>query len=139
MLYKASCAGVKIDLIVRGICCLRPGIAGLSDNIRVRSLVGRFLEHSRIHYFHNGGSEEVFISSADWMDRNFFRRVEVCCPITDKKHRKRIVHDLKQCLADNGNAWLLSADGSYMRTETGEKPVVAQSVLLKNMAETVSS
>jgi polyphosphate kinase len=138
-LYKASCAGVQIDLIVRGICCLRPGIPGLSENIRVRSLVGRFLEHSRIHYFRNGGSEEIFISSADWMDRNFFRRVEVCCPITDKKHRKRIVNDLKQHLADNSNAWLLNADGSYTRMETGDKPVVAQSAFLERMAEAISS
>ncbi|MDE2089127.1 MAG: polyphosphate kinase 1, partial [Gammaproteobacteria bacterium] len=95
-LYQASQAGVKIDLIVRGICCLRPGINGVSENIRVRSIVGRFLEHSRVYYFENGGDNEVLCSSADWMERNFFRRVEVCFPIEDQDLSRRVVRETLQ-------------------------------------------
>ena len=84
-LYKASQAGVKIDLIVRGVCALRPGVPGLSENIRVRSIVGRFLEHTRIFYFKDGGQTRVYLSSADWMDRNFFRRIELCFPVTERE------------------------------------------------------
>ena len=102
-----------IDLIVRGICCLRPGIPGVSDNIRVRSIVGRFLEHSRVYYFHANGEERVFCSSADWMDRNFFRRVEVCFPILDEELKKRLIADLDVGLSDNCQAWELQPDGSY--------------------------
>ena len=84
-LYEASQAGVEIDLIVRGVCALKPGVPGVSENIRVRSIVGRFLEHSRVFYFHNDGAEDVYLSSADWMDRNFFRRVEICFPVLDRE------------------------------------------------------
>ncbi len=105
-LYAASKAGVKIELIVRGVCALRPGVAGLSENVTVRSLVGRFLEHTRIFYFHNGGAPQVYLSSADWMDRNFFRRVEVCFPILDKKLKKRVIEEgLKVHLRDNQLSW----------------------------------
>jgi len=115
-LYAASQAGVKIDLIIRGVCALRPGIVGLSDNIRVRSVVGRFLEHSRIFYFHNGGDERVVLSSADWMDRNFFRRIETGFPVLNPKLKKRVIAEgLKPYLRDNVQAWEMQSDGSYRR------------------------
>ena len=119
-LYRASQAGVRIDLIVRGICCLRPGIRGVSDNIHVRSIVGRFLEHSRIYYFHSGGEEKLFLSSADWMDRNFFRRVETCFPIEDKRMKKKILKEgFSYYLSDNTQSWTLQPDGSYKRNTPG--------------------
>jgi len=115
-LYAASQAGVKIDLIIRGVCALRPGIAGLSEHIRVRSVVGRFLEHTRIFYFRNGGDEQVYLSSADWMDRNFFRRIETGFPVLNPKLKKRvIVEGLKPYLRDNVQAWDMQPDGSYRR------------------------
>jgi polyphosphate kinase len=115
-LYRASQAGVHIDLIVRGVCALKPGLAGLSENIRVRSIVGRFLEHSRIFYFRNGGEERVMLSSADWMERNFFRRIEICFPVLDAKLKRRVVTEgLMPYLKDNSQAWEMSADGSYVR------------------------
>jgi len=116
-LYRASQAGVAIDLVVRGACSLRPGVPGISDNIRVRSIIGRFLEHTRVFYFGNGGDAEVLLSSADWMERNFFRRVEVAFPILDKKHKERIVAELSGYLEDTAQAWLLQADGTYQRPE----------------------
>jgi polyphosphate kinase len=117
-LYAASNAGVQIDLIVRGICGIRPGIAGVSENIRVRSIIGRFLEHHRIFFFENGGDVELYLSSADWLDRNFFRRVETCIPIEDTELRGKIfLHGLQVYLNDNSNAWLLQPDGSYLRAE----------------------
>lgn len=137
-LYRASQAGVKIDLIIRGICCLRPRVAGLSENIRVVSVMGRFLEHSRIYYFYADGEELTFCSSADWMPRNFFRRVEACFPITKKKLRARIMEEgLLPCLNDNTQAWELQTDGSYRRLEPkkGEDPRPAQSALLALLAE----
>ncbi len=97
-LYEASKAGVEIDLIVRGVCALKPGVPGVSENIRVRSVVGRFLEHSRVFYFHNDGAEDVYLSSADWMDRNFFRRVEICFPVLDAKLKKRVISEGLQAL-----------------------------------------
>lgn len=121
-LYAASCAGVKIDLIVRGICALRPGVEGVSENIRVRSVIGRFLEHSRIFYFENGGEPELWCASADWMERNFFRRVEVAFPISRDAHRARILRDLDFYLADNVQAWCLDKDGVYTRLTPGENP-----------------
>jgi len=131
-LYRASCAGVFIDLIVRGICCLRPGIPGVSDNIRVRSIIGRFLEHSRIYYFHANGKEKIFCSSADWMDRNFFRRIEVTFPILNDAHKRRIISDLDMHLSDNMQAWELQSGGEYVKVRPGadDAPLSAQSRLL---------
>lgn len=116
-LYRASQAGVDIDLIVRGICCLVPGIAGVSDRIRVRSIIGRFLEHSRIFYFGNAGEAECFIGSADWMPRNFDRRVETMAPITDRARLADLKGVLDVCLADSRQAWLLREDGTYARVD----------------------
>jgi polyphosphate kinase len=136
-LYEASCAGVRIDLIVRGICCLRPGIPGVSENIRVRSIVGRFLEHSRAYYFANGGNEEVYCASADWMDRNFFRRIEIMYPILDGRLKARLIADLDTYLIDNTQAWTLMPDGSYrlLEPENDEPAVSAQNRLLAELAE----
>lgn len=114
-LYRASVAGVDIKMIVRGICCLRPGIKGISENIEVRSIVGRFLEHTRIYYFENGGKPEIYGSSADLMDRNMFRRVETCFPIKSKKLHERVMQDLEYYLKDDSQAWVLQSDGSYKR------------------------
>jgi polyphosphate kinase len=129
-LYEASQAGVRIDLIVRGICMLRPGVPGLSENISVRSIVGRLLEHSRIFYFANGGDEEIYIGSSDWMPRNLDRRVEVVAPVYDV-HLKRYLKDvvLAAYLRDNVKARLLQADGTYQRLETSaaEKSFDSQS------------
>jgi polyphosphate kinase len=131
-LYRASCAGVRIDLIVRGVCALRPGLPGVSENIEVRSLVGRFLEHSRVFCFDNGGEPEMYCASADWMERNFFRRVEIAFPISRDTHRERILRDLDLCLHDNSLAWRLQSDGTYKRVERkpDERPVNAQNELL---------
>ncbi len=114
-LYKASQAGVEIDLIVRGMCSLRPGVPGLSENIRVRSVVGRFLEHLRAFWFANGGDAELWLSSADWMERNLFRRVEIAFPILDRKIRERVHEQLETYVADSAQSWLLQADGGYVR------------------------
>jgi len=131
-LYAASQAGVKIDLIIRGVCALRPGIAGLSDNIRVRSIVGRFLEHTRIFYFKNGGDEQVYLSSADWMDRNFFRRIETGFPVLNPKLKKRVIAEgLKPYLRDNVQAWDMRSDGSFRRRSARRgKAYCAQTELL---------
>ncbi|WP_171162811.1 polyphosphate kinase 1 [Usitatibacter palustris] len=119
-LYKASQAGVKVDLIIRGVCALRPGVAKISENIRVRSVIGRFLEHTRIFHFRNGGEESVYLSSADWMDRNFFRRIELCFPILDAKLKKRVIQEgLKAYLDDNSQSWEMQTDGSYVRRKPG--------------------
>ena len=120
-LYAASCAGVKIDLIVRGICCLRPKIPGLSENIRVISIVGRFLEHSRAYYFGNRGKADLFLASADWMPRNFYRRVEIAFPIEAPALREELIHEiLPRFLTDYGKARELQADGSYVRLQPEE-------------------
>ncbi len=135
-LYAASQAGVQIDLIVRGVCQLRPGVEGRSENIRVRSIVGRFLEHHRVFYFENAGNPELFCSSADWMLRNMFHRVETCFPIRHKKIRERILEDLDLYLRDNTHAWLLQPDGSYLQVKPreGEDIIDAQSMLLERWA-----
>ncbi len=142
-LYKASQAGVRIDLIVRGICCLRPGLPGVSDNIRVISIVDKYLEHSRISYFQNGDDPEVFLASADWMPRNFHRRVEIMFPIDDPQLKKRIVDGiLGVVLADNVKARQLSADGTYHRIEpsrAGDPRVRSQSEFQKMALELFES
>jgi polyphosphate kinase len=113
-LYKASQAGVKVDLIVRGVCMLRPGIKGLSDNIRVRSVIGRFLEHSRIFYFRNNGADDLYLSSADWMDRNFFRRVEIAVPVLNRALKQRVLREgFRVHLQPSAQAWQMRPDGSY--------------------------
>jgi polyphosphate kinase len=138
-LYAASAAGVEIDLIVRGICCLRPGLEGVSERIRVRSIVGRFVEHGRVFYFHNAGQPELLCSSGDWMERNFFSRVEVCFPLEDEGLRRRLVDDLEVDLWDNCQAWLMQPDGGYVRRDPGDDlPVAAQSVFLETLAEDFS-
>jgi polyphosphate kinase len=109
---------VQIDLIVRGACALRPGVAGVSENIRVRSILGRFLEHHRVWYFENGGASDVWLASADWMGRNLFRRVEVAFPVLDPMLRKRVVEEgLKAYLADNREAWELDAEGRWSKVK----------------------
>lgn len=131
-LYRASQAGVQIDLIIRGACTLRPGIVGVSENVRVRSIVGRFLEHSRVYWFQNDEHPEIYCSSADWMERNLLRRIETCFPILDPKLAERVFDEsLANNLADNTQAWTLGADGSYTRTTPGEAPAhSAQQTLL---------
>jgi len=133
-LYRASMAGVGIRMIVRGICCLRPGIPGLSENIEVRSIVGRFLEHSRVFSFENDGDPELYCSSADFMARNMFRRVETCFPVENKKISERIRADLDLYLRDDSQAWILQADGRYRRAEPNSTGgVEAQSFLLEQL------
>ncbi|HEX5663340.1 MAG TPA: RNA degradosome polyphosphate kinase, partial [Xanthomonadaceae bacterium] len=132
-LYAASQAGVPIELIVRGACTLRPGVAGVSDNIRVRSIVGRFLEHSRVYWFANGGEPELFCASADWLERNLLRRVETCFPILDPELARRVREQaLDNYLADTFNAWELGSDGVYRKlaAEPGTTPHSAQHSLL---------
>ncbi|HKO66537.1 MAG TPA: polyphosphate kinase 1 [Burkholderiaceae bacterium] len=134
-LYSASKAGVKIDLIVRGACALRPGVKGLSDNIRVRSIVGRFLEHHRIYYFLSGGTPKVYLSSADWMGRNLFRRIEIAWPVLDSKLRKRVVDEGLEPYLDNAqDAWILQPDGEYRAPKLGVGGRSAQSELLAKLA-----
>ncbi len=135
-LYAASAAGVDIDLIIRGPCALRPCVPGLSDNIRVRSVIGRFLEHTRVLYFGNGGDEKVYLSSADWMDRNFFRRIEIAFPVLDARLRRRIIKEgLKPYLGDNCQAWELDGtDATYRRKQTRSTRRAAQEILLKDVA-----
>ena len=134
-LFRASRDGVQIDLIIRGLCALRPGIPGVSENIRVRSIVGRFLEHSRVFYYGNDGSSELYLASADWMERNFFRRVEIAFPVREQSHHDRILRDLNYYLVDNTLAWSLGRDGKYTRCERGDDELRdAQSTLLARYA-----
>ncbi|MGA0831961.1 MAG: polyphosphate kinase 1 [Polynucleobacter sp.] len=140
-LYKASQAGVKIDLIVRGVCALRPGVKGLSENIKVRSIVGRFLEHHRIYYFYAGGEEVLYLSSADWMERNLLRRVEVAFPVKDIKLKQRVIQEgLMILLKDNASAWLMKSDGTYAKSKPrlNQEPIVGQLELLKKFSRVES-
>ncbi|MEQ1668788.1 MAG: polyphosphate kinase 1, partial [Sulfuriferula sp.] len=136
-LYEASQAGVEIDLVIRGACALKPGHAGLSSNIRVRSVIGRFLEHTRILYFLNEGAEDMYLSSADWMDRNFFRRIEVAFPILDPRLKKRVMQEgIKPYLKDNMQAWEMDEAGNYQpRRPRRAQPVSAQALLLASLAK----
>jgi polyphosphate kinase len=138
-LYDASQAGVKIDLIVRGVCALRPGVVGLSENITVLSIIGRFLEHTRIFYFRNDLANDVYLSSADWMDRNFFRRIEVCFPVLDEKLKKRVLDEgLKSYLKDNVQAWEMDCNGFYQRKAPGRSAeTCAQTALLQELGQLV--
>lgn len=140
-LYAASADGVKIDLIVRGACALRPGVPGLSENIRVRSIVGRFLEHSRIYYFRNGLAHDVFLASADWMNRNLLRRIEVAFPVLDKALKRQVItQGLNPYLKDNVNAWELNADGHYRKKKprTKQVPFCAQQYLARMLGSITS-
>ena len=134
-LYRASQAGVRVELVIRGICCLRPGVPGLSENIHVRSIIGRFLEHTRLYYFGNGGKSEVYGSSADGMVRNLLNRVEVAFPVDDRELAERLRGDLETYLADNCQSWVLQSDGSYIQNspEAGEERLAAQSLLLERL------
>jgi polyphosphate kinase len=137
-LYDASAAGVDIDLIIRGPCALRPGVPGLSENIRVRSVVGRFLEHHRIFYFHADGEAQIYLSSADWMDRNFFRRIEVAFPVLDSRLKRRVIKEgLRPYLMDNCQAWDMQADGAYRRKTPRATPRSAQALLMTELAAKV--
>jgi polyphosphate kinase len=129
-LYAASEAGVEIDLIVRGICCLRPGLRGVSSRIRVISVVGRFLEHSRVWLFGNAGDDEVFIGSADWMPRNFLRRVESVAPVEVPRLRDRLRRLLRTYLEDNRQAWELDAEGRYIQRQPAGEELASQVRLL---------
>ena len=134
-LYEASQAGVEIDLIVRGPCALRPGVPGLSENIRVRSVVGRFLEHHRIFHFHADGEDQMYLSSADWMDRNFFRRIEIAFPVLDPRLKRRVMKEgLRPYLGDNCQAWDMQPDGKYRRKHARSIRRAAQLILLKELA-----
>lgn len=133
-LYAASQTGVKVDLIVRGVCCLRPGVAGLSENITVRSIVDRFLEHSRIIYFENGGEPEVYISSADWMSRNLTRRVELLCPVLDEANKRALINMLQLSLNDNVKARVLQSNGMYENRQPGEEPELRSQFEAMNVA-----
>ena len=135
-LYKASMAGVQIDLIIRGVCRLRPGVKGVSENIRVRSIIGRFLEHTRVFYFENAGSPDVYCASADWMERNLFNRVEICFPILNKKIRHKLIEHLMWYLQDNTHAWGLQEDGFYAQIDPGaSEPFAVQQHLLDQLSK----
>jgi polyphosphate kinase len=136
-LYRASRAGVEIDLIVRGVCCLRPGVRGVSERIRVRSIVGRFLEHTRVYYFENLGMHEIYCASADWMDRNLFRRIEVAFPVVSAEFQARVGDELRLYLEDDCQAWNLHSNGEYSRAD-GARGISAQSCLLDLYDERVA-
>jgi polyphosphate kinase len=135
-LYDASRAGVKIDLVVRGVCALRPGVPGLSETIRVRSVIGRFLEHSRIYHFHADGDDEVWLASADWMGRNLHRRVEVAFPVRDRRLKARVLSEgIAVHLRDNASAWMMDGEGNYTRRRPRSgRAIVSQSALLERLS-----
>ena len=135
-LYQASCAGVTIDLIVRGPCALRPGVPGLSENIRVRSIIGRFLEHHRIFLFRADGADQLYLSSADWMERNFFRRIEIAFPVLDSRLKRRVIREgLRPYLQDNCQTWELQSDGSYRKRAARSSPRCSQVELLDELSQ----
>lgn len=135
-LYAASRAGVEIDLIIRGMCALKPGVEGMSENIRVRSIVGRFLEHTRIFHFHAAGEERIYLASADWMERNFFRRIEICFPVLDPRLKKRVIKEgLRPYLSDNQQAWGMDEDGVYRRVRNRRRRYCAQEALMMELGE----
>jgi polyphosphate kinase len=138
-LYKASQAGVKIDLIVRGVCALKPKVKGLSENINVRSIIGQFLEHHRIYYFHANGKEALYLSSADWMDRNLFRRIEVAFPVQDKNLKQRVIQEGLNELLKDKSAWIMNSNGSYKQLKNAaqsQTPSGQQHLLIKYGPET---
>mgnify|MGYP000889786403 CR=1 FL=1 len=138
LLYQASTAGVPVRLIVRGICCLIPGKPGISENITVRSIVGRLLEHSRIFLFENAGKQKVFLGSADWMPRNLDRRVELIFPVEEDVLKQRVLRILERMLADNENARVMGPDGTYARVDRrGKAPVSCQTEFMRMAAEAV--
>jgi len=140
-LYKASQAGVKIDLIVRGVCALKPKVKGLSENIRVRSIVGQFLEHHRIFYFYANGKENIYLSSADWMDRNLFRRIEVAFPILEPELKQKVIHEGLNELLKDVSSWNMNSDGLYKQSASASNNKLSgqQNLLLKYSVVTKSS
>jgi len=130
LLYEASQAGVQIDLVVRGMCSLRPGLEGISDTIRVSSVIGRFLEHSRLFWFANGGHDEMYIGSADWMARNLDRRVEAVVPIEDPELHGRLLRLINTYLSDNSTAWDMQSDGSFNRRIPDDESIAVQACLI---------
>ena len=134
-LYRASQAGVTVQLNIRGICCLRPGVPGLSENITVVSIVDRLLEHARVLYFRHGGDDLAFISSADWMPRNLDKRVELLVPIVDRNCKHRLIDSLETYFSDTRNSWQLDADGHYRRRHTDKTPIRAQEVLYRSAVD----
>ncbi|KZZ57448.1 polyphosphate kinase 1, partial [Oleiphilus sp. HI0123] len=137
-LYRASQAGVPIKLIVRGICCLRPGLEGISETIEVRSVIGRFLEHTRVYWFHNDGNDQIYGASADWMTRNLLKRVETCFPMEDKKLVERVKAEIGFYLSDNCQSWIMDTEGKYHLNQPAEAEsrVCAQQYLLEHLAST---
>jgi polyphosphate kinase len=139
-LYEAAAQGVKIQLIVRGICCLMTGVEGTKNNIEVRSIVGNFLEHARIFYFENSGNSEIYMASADWMPRNLERRVEIMFPVLNSELKEKVYHVLEVQLADNEKAQLLQPDGSYEKIDAdGEEPRNAQDEFCKEYVRQAKS
>jgi len=130
LLYEASQAGVKVELVIRGMCCLRPGLAGISDNISVRSVIGRYLEHSRLFWFANDGAAAIFLGSADWMPRNLDRRVEAVAPIEDPQLGQQLEQLLALYLQDTG-AWVMHSDGSFSQLQPEAEPQLAQANLMQ--------